>query len=201
MTHWLLFTALAQAAGPADVVTSDAVTWVGVDYSRARFARTRSFTPPKRALPDLVEGWNYLVREELVYDLRGALHKTVEVADEAVRAPNASLDADPFSMEPVDPDGHLTEQDLAAQVGSYELGGTGLGLVFVVEHIDQPRDELCLYAVFFDVPSRQVLEQQRTCERGGGVPFRNHWFRPLEIAVHKLRPMMRAVRKERKNRS
>ena len=73
---------------------------------------------------------------------------------------------------------HISEKDIAASVKGYDLKyKDGIGLVFIVDRLVKVQKVGCLYVVFFDIKSRNVLSSERVCNEGGGAGFRNFWFK------------------------
>ncbi|MES2643589.1 MAG: hypothetical protein V4850_29155 [Myxococcota bacterium] len=183
------------------------IVWAGLDYSRAEMyvpdtfsdPEARVFWGPGGGLSDrigryatpgdvwsqLTVDWNAMflgdlmkrMEKDLVVDLVAELPEP-----DGQTAPRAS---NWFRPEALGKDAaRLTEPDVAALVRGWTListSGTGFGIV--VERLAKGQDEACVWPVFFDVASRDMLSAERICKAPGGMEFRNYWYNPIINAV------------------
>ena len=75
-------------------------------------------------------------------------------------------------------------EHLSAAVQSWPVPASeGLALMVVAERYAKAEGEGCVWPVFFDIASRQVLYTERSCVEPRGIGFRNFWFSAVTITV------------------
>ena len=119
-------------------MASDTVVWAGLDYSMVRMIGTNDFQVPDMIFPGMLDKWNALFIDERIAKVAKALGKRVLLDMKGVARRNKatttaqiiSTSGTKHSIE----ESHVTPQDIATTVRSYELEKTnGLGLVFIVD--------------------------------------------------------------------
>ena len=200
---WLavLLWALAAAAPiqAQDTASPDTLVWCGLDYSMVKMIGTQDFRQPSTIFPGMLEAWNGLFMREMLPSLE-KMAKSVRSDLAAVGAKNAKATekqiehTDGTRDEMVKPS-HITEADIAKMVKEYELkNDKGLGLVFIMDRLVKAQETGCMYVVFFDIPSRNVVHSERLCAGAGGMGFRNYWFRPVKDVVKHLPKMYKQIK-------
>ena len=160
---------------------------------------TLDFRQPNQIFPGMVVQWNGLFNKEMLPELED-MAKIVQTDTDAVMERNQNTSASQIERK----DGtksemlnqsHITETEIAEMVRSYKLkNSNGLGLVFVMDRLVKNHEQGCMYVVFFDVPSRQIVHSERACGEAGGGGFRNYWFSPVKEVVGDLPGMYRKAR-------
>lgn len=189
LLRWLVLVALgALSAGARG---ADTLVWCGLDYSHVKMIGTEDFRNPEDIFPSKPEAWNALFMKEMLPKLE-KMAPGLRTDIGAVAKGNAKLTADCIERkdgtreETVTPS-HITAQDIAKIVKGYSLEQKdGLGLVFIMDRLVKGQQTACLYVVFFDIGSRQVVYSQRECEKAQGAGFRNYWFGPVKRVVKNL---------------
>lgn len=199
---------LALADAVDDRLTPGAqVIWAGLDYSRVEMyvpdtfgdPDARVFWGPGGGLPDRVaryatpgDVWTQLTVDwnaMFVGDLSKRVEKDLTI-DLVHELPEPDGQTAPrtdgwFRPEALVKDAPvLTEGDVAALVRGWRLtssSGTGFGIV--AERLSKVEDRACVWLVFFDVASRDLLDAERVCKAPGGMEFRNYWYNPIINAV------------------
>jgi len=181
----------ADAPKPDPRLNADTVVWAGLDYSMVRMIGPGDFGNPDAIFPAMPESWNRLFVRERLGSLARELNKRV-VADVGGMT-NRNRLAGPKQVIPSGgPDdvvgkSHITPQDIADAVKSYELENkTGLGLVFIVDRLVKPSQTGAIYAVYFDLATREVLAAERKIGWAGGNGFRNYWFGVVKMVAADL---------------
>ena len=189
----------APVVRAAETAAPDTLVWCGLDYSKVKMIGTLDFQRPEQIFPGMLAAWNGLFIKEMLPQLE-KMTKSVRTDLQAVQERNEKAGAsqierkDGSQDEMVKPT-HITEADIAGIVKSYKLeNDKGLGLVFVMDRLVKAQDIGCLHVVFFDVASRKVVRSERVCAKGGGIGFRNFWFRPVKDAVKQLPKMYKDAR-------
>ena len=158
----------------------------------------------------MLDKWNALFIDERIAKVAKALGKRVLLDMKGVARRNKatttaqiiSTSGTKHSIE----ESHITPQDIATTVRSYELEKTnGLGLVFIVDrfcensstpaNLRRPLEGRgsapiglhwsgggVVHIVFFDVATREVIFAERQVHEPGGFGFRNYWFGVIKRA-------------------
>jgi hypothetical protein len=173
------------------VTPADTLIWCGLDYTKVKMIGSSDFRRPEEIFPGMLEKWNDLFLREMLPKLAD-MAPVVRPDTAAVYAHNENASPDQIVREDGSYDGtvrpsEISEADIQEMVRSYQLhSNTGLGLVFVMDRLVKRHETGCMYAVFFDVGSRNVVFSTRICSKAGGGGFRNYWFNPVKQTVAKL---------------
>jgi len=139
------------------------VTWLGLDYTQARFITPEIGTKSAFTITDAefqntyIPAWNYLfMTEPKKYNVAKAIHRaSVSYALSVTEKANKAVKKEFLSKNPADYK-TLTEQNIADLVKKYNFqGNTGIGMLFFVEGMSD----------------RTVY----LTDKIGGFGFRNHW--------------------------
>lgn len=189
----VLFLAASLMTGPAATsIPKTDVIWAGLDYSLVRMIGNEDFRDTDKIFPDMLNAWNDLFLKEMIGKSEKSLKRNLILDINGMRSRNAMATADQIVREDGEYDkyvkaSHLTREDLAAAVKSYELEHTsGVALVFVVDRLVKLHQSGAVHIVFFDVESREIIATDRYITKAGGFGFRNYWFRVVKEAVPKL---------------
>lgn len=167
--------------------------WLGLDYSMVKMIGNSDFLQPDSIFPGMFTAWNNLFLKEVFPRLQKQLKKEAAVEIKSVTALNKKATADQIvrkdgSEEEMVDATHITTEMISAEVKKYTLPQEdGLGLVFIMDRLVKKQQTGCLYQVWFDVGTREVVDSQRGCYKVGGIGFRNYWFTPVKIAVKKMK--------------
>jgi hypothetical protein len=201
----------AHADAVDDRLTPGArVVWAGLDYSRVEIFVPETFSDPDArvfwgpggGLSDRVaryagpgEVWAQLTVDwnaMFLNDLMKRMEKDLTI-DLVAELPEPDGQTAPrkdgwFRPEALAKDAaRLTEDDVAALVRRWNLTSTsGTGFGIVVDRLSKPEDAACVWPVFFDVKTREVLSADRICKSPGGMEFRNYWYNPTINAVQEI---------------
>jgi hypothetical protein len=162
-----------QAQDKKKAIDEKSVTWLGIDYSMARF--TLVTEDPTQIVNQYLGAINALIIAEAEkYDLKKFFHKTeVTTYLDLVNERNSKID--PTLL--VVPDAYKFSADDAKKIISeYKLPGkTGMGLVFIAENLNKSNQYGSYYVVFFDMASKQIIDMEEKEGKAVGIGFRNYW--------------------------
>lgn len=169
------------------------VTFVGIDYSQARFVGSGDFTDVAQVTAYYPGEWNRLWAKEMMEDLAKAVGPVSQDID-IVTASNARVtEAQILRMDGGDSvvtDSEITPASLQSLVRSYDMkGAEGLGLVLVVDRYVKLQEQGCTWVVYFDAQSRDIQASKRVCEKAAGFGFRNYWFRTAKDLVDDIKKL------------
>lgn len=167
--------------------------WLGLDYSMVKMIGNSDFLQPDSIFPGMFTAWNDLFLKEVFPRLQKRLRKGATVHIKSVTELNKKATAnqivrkDGSEEEMVDAT-HITPELISAEIKKYELPqDDGVGLVFIMDRLVKKQKTGCLYRIWFDVGTREIIDSQRGCYKVGGIGFRNYWFTPIKIAVKKMK--------------
>jgi hypothetical protein len=199
----ILFNLSGIVSGRAgETAPADMLVWCGLDYSKVKMIGTLDFRQPDQIFPNMLMEWNALFMKEMLPKLE-AMAKPVQtdldaVTDRNEKASPKQIERRDGSMDEMVKVSHITDADIADAVHAYKLkSGNGLGLVFIMDRLVKAQSTGCLYVVFFDVASRNVLLSERVCAEASGAGFRNYWFKPIKIAVAKVPKMYKTAKSKK----
>jgi hypothetical protein len=176
---------LAQTNTKIDASTP--ITWLGVDYSQAKFigSATQFENAGKITNAEFQNvytvAWNQLfINEQKKYDVASALHRSsVKYDIDVALKANAALQKDFFSNNPSDFK-TLDASKIADIVSKYNFGNDqGIGLIFFVEGMSKGAGSEGVWVTFVDMKSKTVLSTDYRTGKPGGFGFRNYWAKPL----------------------
>jgi len=163
---------------PERVAQSDEITWFGMDFSKTVIVGATAGT--EDAIVDrYFQWWNTLViRESSKYDVKKFFRKS-EVTFDLAYVTRINAERDRESLFAYN-EQQISEEDLSAHIRSYEVDGTGVGLVYVIENFNAGSELGTAWVVFFDINSKSVLLAKRVSGEGSGFTgFRNFWARSI----------------------
>ncbi|MBX2972603.1 MAG: hypothetical protein KF797_05835 [Flavobacteriales bacterium] len=174
----LLLTALSGTAQTtmADVLQKKApLTWVGLDFSEARFTPRPEFAQLEQKGSIFLNNWNDLLDSEPAkFDIGTPLGLDY-VANKTSFVVGANAGFDPakaFSGPLVPP----TDDQVARMVARYPTKQeTGAGVVFIVNSFNKTAEMADFTVVFFDMATHTVLHSERIQGKPSGFGLRNFW--------------------------
>lgn len=179
---------------------ADAITAFGIDYSHAEFIGEDGFRQPHNIFPGHIKDWSQSLETDGILALvADRLGLAIYWEPQVVAAANAGANAHSIVPMATRKPG-LSLSTIRASIAAYpDLGDTTqIGLVVMADRLSHTADEGCFHWVFFDVPSRVVLDAPRACMPTGGYGFRARWLRPLKDAAARLQRVKREWRAHEK---
>jgi len=173
----------SNAQSASSVFNTHEVTWFGVDFSNAKFIGPEGFSNPVEIVDRFFDSWNNLVvSEQKKYDIKKHFRKRyVEYDLSIVKERNSSVDPDDLVLESYESH-ELSMEDIRQIISEYNSNRSGLGLVFIVETFNKPRDLGTMYVTFFDIKTGKVLFTEKLSGKAGGIGLRNYWA----SSIHKV---------------
>lgn len=177
----------AQATKADIFDTGKPLTWLGIDYSQAKFIGSEAAYKASGEVVNseftekFIPAWNNLfIAEAKKYDVAKATHRaTVTYAIDVAEKANNAIKKDFFDENPSDFK-TLTEQNIGDLVKNYDFQGkTGLGLLFFMEGMSKGQKLAGMWVTFVDMGSKTVLLTVYETGASGGFGFRNYWAKPI----------------------
>lgn len=187
----LLPAASAQQNTLADMLADKVgLTWIGVDYSAARFTPRYEFGPLDQAGPTLFNRWNMLFESESA-KYTPCPHikvKDCEMFTSYVEAVNMAVTVPEVWNKP-----ELQPEGVQELVSRYKTDDRpGVGMVYIAITYDGKALKADYYVTFFDMATRQVLHIERVSATPGGAGLRNFWA----STVIKVNEQLKGIRKK-----
>ena len=162
-----------QAQDKKKAVAEKKITWLGVDFTLARF--TLITEDPAAVVSTSLKAINNLILAEPdKYNLKKFFSKT-EVTNDIDMVNERNSKIDPTIL--IAPDKYtITPEDVKKVISSYDTQGkTGTGLVFVAENLHKVEEIGSYYVVFFDMATKEIIDSERKVGKAAGIGFRNYW--------------------------
>jgi hypothetical protein len=188
---FVLLTVPAVAQSKSEVFNPGTpVTWLGLDFSEAKFIGDRERLGSESDLHHLLDALNELmVKEADKYNVAAALKKkSVENAIEVTTEHNAGLDV--LSM--ISSDGkdhvHLSPEGVQNIISQYDFKGkSGIGLMLNVESFNKLVEEGSFWVTFIDMGSKEILFTERVTAPPSGFGMRNYWAGSVNGVLTKIK--------------
>lgn len=164
------------------------LTFMGVDYSNVKYYGDAMTVDPAEMKSLFIRIDELLVKEADKYDLQKALKRTSATKYAIHYSESVNEKIDPGTLivpKGSAPRAAFTAENINRLVThyTYPSGGTGIGLVFIVEQVSKNSDSEMFWATFVDLATKKVLFSQKFQAKGNGFGFRNHWAAPLNAGI------------------
>jgi hypothetical protein len=154
------------------------LTFLGVDFTHAKFVGAAGFMDTDAIKNQHIKSWNSLL---VLEPKKFSLQEPFKIKDPAKY--ETSIEDLTRINGAVDVAGNLTESqhtlseaDVKKIVGAYKLTPSeGVGVVYVAENLDKNKEEFTAWVTFIDLSARKVLHTERMVSKPGGFGFRNFW--------------------------
>ncbi len=168
---------LAMAQSAKDVFDEKtAITWLGLDFTGAKFLGDREKIGSEDDLHKLMTAWNNLmVNEPEKFDVGKALHRLpLKQAVEIAIAHNEKLNLQ-GTMTSAETS-HLTKEDVSRIISSYDFASqNGIGVLFVVDSFSKLQEEGIVWVTFTNMSTKEVVFTNRLTAKPVGFGIRNYW--------------------------
>jgi hypothetical protein len=175
----------------ADVFNpSTEVTWLGLDFSGAKFIGDRERLGSESDIRHLIDAINQLmITEADKYNVAAAIQKkTVDNEIDITNEHNAELDV----LSLISADGkdhiHLNPSQVEEIISSYDFKGkSGIGLMFNVESLNKLVEEGSFWITFVNMGTKEVLFTERLTAPPSGFGMRNFWAGSVNGVLAKIK--------------
>lgn len=152
------------------------ITFLGLDFTQAKFIGTDGFNDPAKIKTYYLQEWNNkLVEEYDKYNIMAAL----KAKNYATEVDDLILLNDGYNVEAniINGTHSITEKEVAKSVGKYKLSiKEGIGVSYVVESFSKTADRAYIWVTFIDMKSRKVLYTEKLEGKTSGFGFKNYWL-------------------------
>ncbi|MGB4844881.1 MAG: hypothetical protein WBP16_10480 [Ferruginibacter sp.] len=182
-------TLFAQTVKDVFTNTETAITYLGIDYYKARLINDPGSNNTSDIKNRLFNSMNQVVvAEPKNYDITGAFNRSNSVSSDltAVTARNEKTIADDITSTNAADFYRLTEADIAAEVKALSFKDkSGVGLVFIMEGMkkEEKKSYGSVWVVLVDMKSKKVLMAERMEQEAAGFGFRNFWVSIVKKSI------------------
>ena len=171
------YTSIAQVSMKAFLANQVDVTFLGYDFSQARFIGSEGFNEPEKIKDNYLPGLNDLiVNEEKKYSIR----EPFKIKSEHYKT---SIDHNKNINNGVDVHAIITNDNytlnknkLNEVVANYEFGSMeGIGISYIVESLNKNEKTAYVYIVFIDLKKNELLHAEKAQGKARGFGWRNYW--------------------------
>ncbi|MDR2980319.1 MAG: hypothetical protein LBV02_07785 [Bacteroidales bacterium] len=155
------------------------ITWMGVDFSKAKLTRN-GFDYPTDALQYYIQEWNKLIiSDQKKYDIRMAFRKPMMQYDlSLITQRNKTVKSHQILVEYLALKYQYSEEEIMAYATSLDIPRhTRFTLMAVVESLDQDSKTASLWLVLSNPESRKVVLCEKFLKSPAGFGIKNHWAR------------------------
>jgi hypothetical protein len=164
------------------------ITWLGLDFTGAKFAGDREKIGSEEDLHKLMTAWNNLmINEPEKFDVGKALHRLpLKQAVDIAIAHNEKLNLQ-GTMTSAEVS-HLSKEDVSRIVASYDFGAqSGIGVLFVVDSFSKIEEEGIVWVTFINMSSKELISTNRITAKPVGFGLRNYWAGAIYGMLKKIR--------------
>lgn len=167
---------IAVSQGEQQVAQADKITYFGLDCSK--LVVIGESATGEDIVNKYFVSWNgVVINEDTKYDF-GKAFKKKEVEKDIAYISKQNAQRDPSDVIAYE-NQTISEDELVKHVKSYEMEGSGVGLVFVLENFNKLEEKGTMWVTFFDIESKQVLMAKHMSAKPGGFGMRNFWVRTV----------------------
>lgn len=163
----------------SDFLTHREVTWLGVDFSKAKFTRS-GFQLTQEVLQRYFNDWNMLIiSDQKKYDVRMSFRKPVMQYDLSwVTKRNKVVKINNLLSEFITIDAVYSDEAIIGYVqGSIFPQVSEYSILFIVESFDEHTKLGTVWVVIVHSSTRQVVLCEKFMKTPSGFGLRNYWGR------------------------
>ncbi len=172
----LLFSTFSFAQSfPVDRWNSSDVTWLGIDFTKARLVNKAAFTNPHDIVQRYLDSWNHIVElEPSKYDLSRFLRK-VDIRIDLSKVDEFNMEVDPDNLVQNAPY-TVSLDEVIKDAKKYKGAAEGLGVVWYVESFSKPAQAGIYWFLVIDLATGDVIYSEKVSGKPGGFGVRNYWL-------------------------
>ncbi len=181
-----LFTPNLFAQDPKEIFTAEKMNFLGLDYSRAKFALPD--VKPADYKKTYFDAWNNAISHDNErFNKESTFEKVggVSVDLTTVNRRNAAMNIEEAIGKP---EGGLTQSSIENVIADYKdvWKKQGLAMVIIVESMSKAAGKMVAHIVFFDIATRKVLLTKKMEGDAGGPGLVNYWTNPVSLIFREI---------------
>ena len=166
------------------------ITWLGLDFSGAKFIGDRERLGSESDIRHLLEALNELmIKEADKFNVAAALKKK-NVQENIIVTIEHNTELDVLSMISADGKDHVHLNPGAVEeiIAGYDFKGkSGIGLIFNVESFNKLIEEGSFWITFVNMNTKEVLFTERLTAPPSGFGMRNFWAGSVNGVLAKIK--------------
>jgi len=154
------------------------ITWLGLDFSQARFIGDHYKFTSVHDARNLIDAWNELmIKEPAKFDIAKMLGKKQAILRvDVTQTHNNALDMALLLADSTGQHNHLKKDDIETIVKFYDFKGLkGLGVMFNVETFNRKIPMALVWVTFVNMETGEVIFTEQMEQAPGGFGIRNYW--------------------------
>ena len=187
----LISSSLVAQTTRSDVfVNTNKVTWLGLDFTEAKFLGDRERYGSESDMRKLLEAWNnFFIIEADKYNIAACIDRPkVEKEISVTLDHNGELDVLAMYSDSERDYLHLSRDGVSEIVSSYDFKGlSGIGLMFNIESFSKINVEGSMWITFIDLESKEVLFTERMFAPPAGFGVKNYWAGSIYKVMEKIK--------------
>jgi hypothetical protein len=173
----LFVTISTSAQTPEEILQGNLpTTFIGLDFSECKgvLLGCTSAEIVENHIPAINK---LLIDQPNKFDLNKSFTKTKIITDiSETNKVNSTINSDSFQVASINKIKPLDENKLSEMIKKYDLlSKNGVGLVYIVESLDKTKNIATYHLVFFSIPDRKIIMNQKYESKAGGFGIRNFW--------------------------
>ena len=175
---------------------SNAITWIGIDYTEVKFIGPATgwgdegTKSPTEMRDKYFPAWNELIiGEPKAFKLAEAVSRSeVNTAIEITAVANAKMNKKEIFSENIGDFQLLTEADVQNMIKKYDFKGKeGIGFMMVAEGMSKGREEASYWVTFVDMKNKKEKKKKRVLGKAAGFGFRNYWAGTVKSVLKSMK--------------
>ena len=175
---------------------SNAITWIGIDYTEVKFIGPATgwgdegTKSPTEMRDKYFPAWNErIIGEPKAFKLAEAVSRSeVNTAIEITAVANAKMNKKEIFSENIGDFQLLTEADVQNMIKKYDFKGKeGIGFMMVAEGMSKGREEASYWVTFVDMKNKKVILAKRVLGKAAGFGFRNYWAGTVKSVLKSMK--------------
>lgn len=162
-----------------DFLHEKEITWLGIDFSKAKFTR-KGFEYPQEVLEHYMVAWNMLIiSDQKRYDIRLSFRKPIMQYDlSAVTKKNKTIKISQLLSNNINVADFYTETDVIQYIEQQTFPqNTAYALTVVVEAFDAKTKIAALWPILLKTDDSTVVLCEKFLKEPGGFGIKNYWGR------------------------
>lgn len=162
---------------PYETFKSSKVTYLGLDYTHARFVDDLAFTSPDELVSKFFKTWNHmLIVEPDKYDFKKFTDKSTAIIDlNMMDERNSKVDVANVVQNDFF---ELKQNEIPQIVRGMDFGALdGIAVFFVVGTYNKNAAIASYFLVLFDIDQDEIIYTKKYVTKPSGFGFKNYWAR------------------------
>lgn len=163
-----------------EALNAKEITWLGLDFTRARFIGHEGFHNAEELVNRRIPEWNRLMAIE---SSKYSIHRyfLVDIVHDDFRyVHERNTKIDPVGIILSGKNSYsISESDIQEMVSEYNVDGDGYAILFIIESFNKRTVKGTMWVTYFHIPSKKVVHAKRYSNLAQGFGLRNYWAKTI----------------------